>query len=106
MSTGAACRGPACSAACYHLASLRTSLQALPKTWHGPATCAISTSASPGCEAASASLALTMCASVLRPALRSALAHLASASGVSREREEFMELVEKEIDRWGAALGA
>ncbi|KAL4423518.1 hypothetical protein ABPG77_003651 [Micractinium sp. CCAP 211/92] len=28
-----------------------------------------------------------------------ALAHLASASGVSREREEFMELVEKEIDR-------
>ncbi|PRW58330.1 LETM1 and EF-hand domain-containing mitochondrial [Chlorella sorokiniana] len=28
-----------------------------------------------------------------------ALAHLASASGVSREREEFMELVEKEIER-------
>ena len=29
----------------------------------------------------------------------SALAHLASASGVSREREEFMELVENEIQR-------
>ena len=34
----------------------------------------------------------------------SALAHLASASGVSREREEFMELVEKEIGRYCTAL--
>ena len=34
----------------------------------------------------------------------SALAHLASASGVSREREEFMELVEKEIGRYRTAL--
>jgi hypothetical protein len=38
------------------------------------------------------------------PSACSALAHLASASGVSREREEFMELVEKEIGRYRTAL--
>lgn len=44
-----------------------------------------------------------MCRHAARCLSHSALAHLASASGVSREREEFMELVEKEIDRWGVA---
>ena len=34
-----------------------------------------------------------------------ALAHLASASGVARERDEFMELVEKEIGRCVRVVG-